>query len=416
MIRSGFHLSILLMCLTASTLVAEVFPDKDDFDKYGGYLAYKGTATGRFHVDVIDGRHFLVTPDGHGFLSMGVTHTRGLGIPEESRYDHLKQNFNGDWGTANAELVALFRKVGYNTLGYGSHKSTRKLLPYFASCGPSGKVSSWQGKQVDYPDVFSEEWKTYASRSIERMVKTYSGNSNLIGIYWTDMPAWDLKRAKRANGKTWVDAIRELPEDAPGKQRYARFLRENEPNALDEDFMVIIAREIYSHIGPLTRKLAPDTLVFGERYAGVALPWRVIREALPWIDVVSVQPGATHFPKDDFDRLYRETGKPIMICDHQSSFNTPEHNNVMWNTLSDVASVGKAHATYLDQGFATTYLIGYCRCQYIDRYKGGQKTLKQGLLQVDGKAYKDLVESVQKNNWRVHERFLDPSHKQQKGH
>lgn len=38
---------------------------------------------------------------------------------------------------------------------------------------------------------------------------------------------------------------------------------------------MLIAREMYSYIGPLTRELSPGTLIFGERYAGWALPWRV---------------------------------------------------------------------------------------------------------------------------------------------
>ena len=179
-------------------------------------------------------------------------------------------------------------------------------------------------------------------------------------------------------GKTWVDAIRELPDGAPGKRRYERFLRENGANVSDQDFLVLIAREVYSHIGPLTRKLAPNTLVFGERYSGAAMPWRVIQEALPWIDVLSVQPGGSLFSETDFERAYRETKKPVMICDHQVSFTTPEHSNVMWKTLPDIASVGEAHARFLQDGFSTRYLIGYNRCQYIDRYKGELKDSQAG--------------------------------------
>lgn len=395
-------------CLISGSLFAEVFPSRKDFDSYGGYLAIKGTATGRFHLESIGGRHFLITPEGHGFISIGVTHTGAIGRPEQQRCDYLKEKCAGDWNIANAELISNFRKWGYNSLGYDSHQSTRKLLPYFADCYPTW-VSSWLRKQIEFPDVFSDAWKKEARNTIERMVKTYGGNPNLIGIYWTDIPAWDLKQAKRTAGKTWVDAIRSLPEDAPGKIRYERFRREKGADASDEDFLVLIAREMYSYIGPLTRELAPETLIFGERYAGWALPWRVIQEAYPWIDAVSVQPYASEFPAETFERLYRETGKPVMICDHQSSFNTPEHSNVMWNTLPDVASVGRAHARYLDEGFSTPFLIGYNRCQYIDRYKGGQKILKQGLLQVDGKPYEELVDSVRKNNWRIHEWFINTS-------
>jgi hypothetical protein len=384
---------------------AEVFPDKKGFDNYGGYLNIKGKTTGRFHLETIDGRHFLVTPDGHGFLSIGVVHIGEIGRPQGQKVDYLKEKCGGDWDKANARLIIQFRKWGYNSLGYDSHESTRKLLPYFAGCQPTA-VSCWRGKQIEYPDVFSDAWKRQARRTIEQLVKAYRVTPNLIGIYWTDIPAWDLKQAKRLAGKTWVDAIRELPEEAPGRMRYERFLRENGPDASDGDFLVLIAREVYSTLGPITRELAPNTLIFGERYAGWKMPWRVIQEAVPWIDVVSVQPVASGFPAETFERLHRETGKPIMICDHQSSFPTPEHSSLMWPTLPNVASVGRAHARYLQTGFQTSYLIGYNRCQYIDRYKHRQGLLKQGLLQIDGTPYQELVESVQKNNWRLHQQFL----------
>ncbi|MDB4740897.1 hypothetical protein OAF87_03655, partial [Akkermansiaceae bacterium] len=114
--------------LITAFLSAGVFPDRDGFDRYGGYLSIKGEATGRFHLQVIEDRHFLVTPDGHGFLSVGVTHTGGLSRPDQSKRDHLRQNLDKDWGKANTELVSHFRKWGYNSLGYDSHSSTRKLL------------------------------------------------------------------------------------------------------------------------------------------------------------------------------------------------------------------------------------------------------------------------------------------------
>lgn len=100
--------------LMSGGLCAEVFPEKKGFDRYGGYLSRKGTATGRFHLDTIGGRQFLVTPEGHGFIAIGVTHTGGLARPEESRFDYFKQTLEGDWDKANAELLAHFRQWGYN--------------------------------------------------------------------------------------------------------------------------------------------------------------------------------------------------------------------------------------------------------------------------------------------------------------
>ena len=54
-----------------------------------------------------------------------------------------------------------------------------------------------------------------------------------------------------------------------------------------------------------------------------------------------------------------------------------------------------------------SYLLGYSKCQYIDKVNGGQ--LKQGLIQANGKPYEEFVDSIRKNNWRIHEQFIGKS-------
>jgi len=133
----------------------------------------------------------------------------------------------------------------------------------------------------------------------------------------------------------------------------------------------------------------------------------VIHESLPYIDVVTVQPYRAVFPRETFERLYQETGKPVMICDHNISFKTPKYAEVMWETMPDAASAGKAYTQYLEDAFAMPFVIGYNRCQYIDRYQARLKMLKQGLLQVDGTPHKELAERVLKANWQIHAKFID---------
>jgi len=223
---SGKRLAILIpmTLLVVGNLRAEVFPGKRGFDPDGGYLTVKGTATGQFHLENIGGRHFLITPQGHGFLSIGVTHTGAISRPDPSEYDYLKGTCGGAWEKVDSDLLTHFRKWGFNSLGYDSYPSIRKRLPYFAGCQPTW-VSVWRRQQIVYPDVFSDAWKQQARTVIQNTLKHYGVTPNLIGIYWTDVPAWDLKQQQRLLGKTWVDAIRSLPEDAPGRKRYEQFLR-----------------------------------------------------------------------------------------------------------------------------------------------------------------------------------------------
>jgi len=46
----------------------------DELDAYGGWADIRGKASGAFHIDKINGRYLLITPDGHGFVALGVNH------------------------------------------------------------------------------------------------------------------------------------------------------------------------------------------------------------------------------------------------------------------------------------------------------------------------------------------------------
>ena len=70
----------------------------------------------------------------------------------------------------------------------------------------------------------------------------------------------------------------------------------------------------------------------------------------------------------------------------------------MWQQLPNQEEVGMAHREYLDTALAKPYILGYHRCQYIDRFKARKGVLKQGLLKVDGTPYKTLVRTVTENN------------------
>jgi len=60
-------LFMLLICF-ANVAVAQ------STDSYGGFLSLKGTSASHFHIEEIGGRNMLVTPEGHGFYSLGINH------------------------------------------------------------------------------------------------------------------------------------------------------------------------------------------------------------------------------------------------------------------------------------------------------------------------------------------------------
>ena len=66
------------MKLRLFTIVAAILAGSPaqsaELDSYGGFTDVKGEKTGFFHTEKIDGRWMLVTPEGHGFWGIGMSH------------------------------------------------------------------------------------------------------------------------------------------------------------------------------------------------------------------------------------------------------------------------------------------------------------------------------------------------------
>ena len=57
--------------------------------------------------------------------------------------------------------------------------------------------------------------------------------------------------------------------------------------------------------------------------------------------------------------------------------------------------------------FKKPYIIGYHRCQYIDRFAEPPGVLKQGMIRQDGTAYETLVQHVREANAQALNRFVE---------
>jgi len=361
-----------------------------------------------FHLGKVKGRDCLIDQKGKPFLSLGINHVRAL--KDKGQPDVFSEMFDRDLEKACAAAHTNLTNWGFNTAGYGSPEPLCRMMPYMAPVYLTKNANYLPDNQFIYPDIFSPKVQEKMKKKLQDLVRTNKENPNLIGYYWTDTPQWDLKRARAKRGTDWVSTIRKMPLDAPGRKRYDQYVadcRQKNVPAEDEGFLRLIARELYTVIGKETRRLAPNTLIFGERYLVGDHPDCVIEEALPYIDVLSLQPGRATFNESYFDRLHAKFNKPIMLCDHQCSFATPEYRKTMWQQLESEEAVGRAYGQYLRDAFAKPYIIGYQRCQYIDRVTARLGVLKQGVIRQDGTPYKTLVQYIRKANVEAESRFRE---------
>ncbi len=362
----------------------------------------------------------FIAPDASPFISLGVVHTGAVDALRDARENRH----------AIIDRIATdLRAWGFNSVGYHHPPEIRDRLPFIADTHLAR--TPYLVPKPLYPDVFGG-FGGAARHQVHAMCAQVKSNPNLIGYYWTDTPRWDLDAARRLVNDDWVSAIRRNKAIFPGKQRYIAFLRERhsrEPDRFrklygmslddpaivdadfarlplddpvvhrdDYDFLRLIAREYYRAAGEAMEREDRKHLVLGDRYLLNDLPVEVLEEALPWIDVVAVQPSQARFEKTAFDRIYRIARKPILICDHAINFPTEHHPRTGWPQCATEADAALGYEQYMADAFATPYIVGYHRCHYMNRFSARRNLLMQGLVREDWKPYETLVEATGRAN------------------
>ena len=362
----------------------------------------------RFKIQKTNNSYKLISPTGSSFFSLGITHTQALNYPNSMKI--FVNKYKNDWSLASAEIYRNLISWEFNTAGYGAPKELRKLIPFMMPSQPLVGNSSWLEKEkFFFSDIFDFEVKKEILNKIQNMTSE-KDNPNLIVYFWTDMPMWNLKKSKEKFGFNWVDYIKNLPETSAGRIRYEKFKNEqlfDNSLTFEENFLKLIAKEYYKLIGEETKRLDPGALIFGERYAMHRVPTYIIEEALPYIDVVSIQPHDCDFNENYFRKIHEITGKPIIICDHQCSFPTKKYRYTMWQQLNNQTEVAEKHSEYLNEVVNESYLIGYHRCQYIDRYEPTNNLLKQGMVKENGETYEPHASIITRTNKKVKEIFKE---------
>ena len=314
----------------------------------------------------IDGRHWLVGSDGKPFFAHGITHVGTV----RARFD-LK------------EFSEACKEVGFNSYGYGCPDQLRSDMPYLESWNHLVPISMYRGDGThEYCDIFDPQVQASIERGVKASCDKSKNNPNCIGYAWTDLATWPLKNQIK---KSWVDFIRELPDDSPGGQAYQRFLgswKGGSDKERDQAFLRLIAREYFRIIGTANRKYDPDHLIFGDRLSFYTYDEDVLKEMLPWIDAIAFQPHFWNtFSKKEFDAMYELSGKPILLCDFAIRFKDGDKDVQMWKMEEDSFAAGRAYTNYVTDALQSEYIIGVFWCNPVDTPKGFRKAgVKQGFF------------------------------------
>lgn len=320
-----------------------------DRDEWGGWATGPQLeATGWFRAAQVDGKWWLVTPEGRLFWSVGLDCVRpdnwgpisgrehlftwlpepgdplhafgGRGAPRVNFYGiNLYRKYGPEW--LEPWLDVTRRRMaawGFNTVGnWSDDRAYAALRIPFTVPIHYGGAPGFPGGWRDIPDFYSERWAAAVERAIVTVTDKWREDPYCIGYFVDNELSWggwggDGRYAVPIGGLG-------LPGDRDVKQTFTRLLREKhgdiarlneawgadfasweafltEPvtlpvertDALREDLALLLtdfAQRYFSVVSELMKRHAPNQLYLGPRFA--VAPDEVALVAADYCDVVS---------------------------------------------------------------------------------------------------------------------------------
>ena len=305
-----------------------------EVDRFGGWAAGPQLkATGFFRTEKIDGKWWLVDPDGHLFFSHGVNcgwELAATGVSGREEYFeklqpkegatkqfwtlHKRPSFRNFYSDTNNVPYWTFSFCGYDLwlkhgdnwrkanvensarrmLAWGLNTTTgtqpelRKMhkVPYVTSIGPRSRAiegaNGYWGKLLDpFAPEFEESCRQVAKRAQE-------AGTNEWCLGWTSNNELSWGR----NGASLARDVLSSPDDQPAKIALLKILSEKgltPETAQEEDFRLLgeaVAEKYYSTVRAAIKSVAPNHLYIGDR--NDKKNPETLRVASRYLDVVTV--------------------------------------------------------------------------------------------------------------------------------
>jgi hypothetical protein len=295
--------------------------------QYGGLASRREKATGFFHTAKVDGRWWLVDPDGCLFLHKGVTSVNLLRTPGAQTAWKKKFGSETNWVE---RTTSLLRENGFNGLGAWTdteHMRTAnpplvytRIWNFMSSYGKKRGGTFQQPGHTGYPGdcifVFDPDFEKFCDEHAKPLAADKDDPWLLGHFSDNEMPL-------RPGALTDYLA---LPPSDPGHQAALKWLQARHgPAATAHDvqpadlpvFLEFVVDRYFRIVSRAIKKSDPNHLYLGSRFHGSDLRFpEIFRAAGPHLDVVSVNYYRAWTPDPERLAMWaRESGKPVLITE-----------------------------------------------------------------------------------------------------
>ncbi|PIQ89473.1 MAG: hypothetical protein COV72_02910 [Candidatus Omnitrophica bacterium CG11_big_fil_rev_8_21_14_0_20_42_13] len=443
-------LKILIAALIFAIMPNFTHAQNEQFDKYGGWAGLAGEKTGFFHTEEINGKWWIITPEGNAFWSIGMYCVRISGIPEEGAKKRpykeaslAKYGSEGEW----AKITKLrLKNWGFNTIGDWSSESIYKEgldrkhapLAYVIGIDLPRKADNViaKGAYGYFPDVFSEKFKESVKKSMQERFKNQPyliNDSWLLGYFLADEPSWYGSKQRRG---ALVNDFIALSGDTPGKTAWVNFVKKlysdiralnnswntgfnsfddlynikkipiNENSEKDNLlFFKLIAEEFSRILHDTLREFDANHMILGTRPS--RLYPELVEASSKYSDIFSTSgygfnQGHTiskNF-KESMDKMYENAGKPIML----GVIITAEDAGLPYGMVGTQKDRGVSYWRYMAEVAKHPAIVGMHWFQYFDPPKKcyDERAANWGLVNQKDEPYEEAVKLIAQANKMVY--------------
>jgi hypothetical protein len=403
---------------------AQLTPLFPDISQYGGYKTEQLKATGFFRTEKIDGKWWLVDPEGYLFLSVGVdcmgasvtTRTAGREYIFENlqdtsgRADYYKWNIRRRYGDTNETewintAVKRMQSWGLNTIGNWSS-------PAIIRSNKAVFVLSLPGLQLEkgimgLPDIYNPQYAQDIDESIGAMTQQFKDNPWLLGYFTGNEPPWPGQETTLCNRII-------AGSDIPVKEALTAWLKTHgdSPEA-KRAFVYETFGKFLELVNITLKKHDPNHLNLGMRFGGDTSN-ELLAIAGKHFDVFSFNCYQLQPSREFMKQIDAATGLPILIGEYH--FGVPDRGMaagiVQTATHKDR---GIAYRYYNEQGYAHPSFVGAHWFQWIDQPNTGRmdgENYNIGLLDITDRPYPEMVQAMKDTHKRlygIHKGELAPS-------
>ena len=362
-----------------------------ELSSYGGWKAGgQFQATGFFRTQKIDGRWWVIDPEGYRYIHKAVTSVDLI---------------NGTTAQKAHEIVKSF---GMNGLANWSDESiidhALQAENKLAYCPKYSFISNYKKTRSDDLEipVFDEEFESFCQEAAQYFAQ-YKNNPEVFGYFIDNELSWSYK-----GGLASHLAVGDTSDlNYQKAQSYLRSIGKNASNFTAEDehnYSVLMIERYCSVVCNAIRAVDPNHMILGPRFNKSWLrPDEFYEVAGKYLDII----GLNHYHRwgsrhSELERIANASQRPLLFSEFYAMEKSPslEEPGAGWK-VKDQTSRASYYQHFLTENAAKPFMVGFHWFRFRD--KDGEN---KGIVNEAGTPYPQLQKKIKEMNTLLYD-YID---------